>query len=212
MRDRRCRSTVDGDATPAALRPSARRLLPRDEPRRRAAGDLRRRRRPPPVQRAPSSRGTPLRLEPARVLPHAEPLPPRGRGRARAPLARHAPARLPLRPGVQPPPRSRRPPVSGPLPRHRRRERRAPRGGLRLRARQSAARLSLHVARGVAMAWRRVAWRRSARRPTPGPVPAPARAPTSRRGRRRRGGRSAAGSRERARPASACESASSPRR
>jgi len=191
----------------ASLQPPAGGHLPRHEPRRRPRRDLPRRRRPPPLRRpAPPGRAG-IRMDAARFLPHAEPLPLRHHHRARAPFARHAPALLPLRPGVQPPLRPRRPPLPGPLPRRVRGERRAPRGCLRLRARQPRPRVALRLARRLA-----VARRRGARRPTPEPEPAPAPAPTSRRARRRLRGRSAAGSREHARPASACGSASSPRR
>jgi hypothetical protein len=131
--------------------PSSALRRPRDRARRRAsahrAGRLRPRRR-----RARHPRGgEALRLDAVRVLRPRQPLPPRGRSRARAPVARDAPAELHVRAALQPPSRPRRPSVPGALRRPADRGRAVPRYGLRLRPRQSRARRALRSAEALAV-------------------------------------------------------------
>src|SRR5215210_274353 len=113
--------------------PSGRRDVPRDGSRCRAVRHLPRPRGLSRPARAAPRRRRALRMAHARLLPDAEPLPPRSLGITRAALLGHAQTQLPLRDALQPALRAPWPPVPEPL--RRPRGRGGPSRALRLRVR-----------------------------------------------------------------------------
>ncbi len=188
----------------AAIGASLVRRLPRHDAGRRTAEHRARRLRPRLLDAARADDHPPLPVGLLRLHPARQPLPPDRRDVPRATLERDAAPQRALRAGVQRAPRPGRAPLRRPLPRLGHPRRRAPRGrdGLRPRQRRTGGTLRLRRALGLE--------RRE--RPTSRHGPARAPAPRSRAARRPRSGRSTAGSRERAPPASSCGSASCPRR
>src|SRR5919201_1639834 len=138
----RGRRTVGRDASSGATS-ALRRHLSRDRPRQPARADLPRRPRLRPTPRVPRRRRRALPVALPRVLPDAEPLPPRDPNSRREHLGRHAEAERRVRPVVQPAPRSHRPRLSGPLPRRDRAERSPPAGALPLPPAQPCPRAAL---------------------------------------------------------------------
>ncbi len=204
----RCEASIrSADGTASALRSSRGRRLPRDGAGSCRRSDLPRRRGSSSLRVTAAARRQALALAPSRLVPDDEPLPPDHRGRAREPFQGNAPAELPLRATLQRALRPPRSPLPRPFPCPGRPRRRAPRARMRVRPGQRRARRHLRLTRGVA-----VDRRRDRRRLTRTRGRARARGPTSRGERNPLRGRSGAGSRERARPASSCGSASYPRR
>jgi hypothetical protein len=162
----------------APLSASRGRHLPRHVAGREQGNDLRGRSRSVAVRLATRLRDGQVRLAAARLVPDGQPLPPDNRDCARSPLARHAPAQLSLRAGIQRAVRPRRASLPRPVrcvghPRRRPSVQR-----VRVRPRQSDTGRALREPRGVAVARRRGARRGIGRARAP--------APTSRAATRRR--------------------------
>jgi len=138
-----------------------------------------------------------------RVLRHAESLSPDRRGADDADLEGSSSIERESRPSVQSIAQTHRASLSGPISRSGHPRRRALRQRVRIRLEQPRAVRAVRRGARMALEWAD---------PTLAREPAIAQAPKSRSARPRRRGRSTAGSRARARPASACGSASSPRR
>ena len=134
-----------------AAHAASRRVLPRDDTRRRRLRDLPRQRRPPRLPLASQAKRRAVRLDDLRPLPHDDALPPRPPLHARRALKRAPTPERPLRAGVQRTPWPVRTLVRRPLhvTGHRRRD--LPLPSLPLRRREPRSRRSLRLTGGLAL-------------------------------------------------------------